>query len=68
MNLGMRLLLGLFVAGVFGGISSGLGSLIGAVGSVVVATRISLLGFVCGCCSPELYAIIRSSVKSEHDP
>lgn len=68
MELGMRLLLGLFFAALIGAVGYGIGSLLGTIGGIIVAIPFALFGFVYGCFCVEINAIIRSLLPFIADP
>ncbi|MEP3480089.1 MAG: hypothetical protein ABJZ55_12635 [Fuerstiella sp.] len=68
MEFGMRLFLGLVFAVVIGGVGYGIGSFLGAIGGIVLATPFALVGFVYGCLCVEINAIIRSLLPFMLDP
>ncbi|QDS92366.1 hypothetical protein FF011L_11090 [Roseimaritima multifibrata] len=68
MELGMRLLLGLFFAALVGTIGYGIGSFLGTIGGIIVTIPFAFFGFVYGCFCVEINAIIRTLLPFISDP
>ena len=60
MEFGTRILLGCVFALVFGAVGYGLGSILGTIGSVVLAVPFALVGFIYVCFSVEVNSMIRT--------
>ena len=62
MELGLRLLLGIFFAGLVGGLGYSVGASFGTIGGLFVAVPSTLAGFIYGCFCVEINAIARTAL------
>lgn len=67
LDIGMRLLRGLFFSVIFAGLGYGIGSVFGAMIGIFVAVPCVLLGFAYGCLSSEINSVVRAVLSFAFD-